>query len=105
MLKLGGVMKNDISTALFKKAIGYTAKEIVEEYSGEKELLKKKVSTKHIPPDITALKTYLELNKEKDKWRDISDVELQKIKNKLLNQLATMQEDIKNESSRTKGKN
>ncbi len=45
-----------------RKAVGYmTCKEVVEEYSGENELLKRKVSSKHIPPDMTAIKTILEL--------------------------------------------
>lgn len=85
-------MKKDINSALYKKAMGYTAKEVVEEYSGEDELLKKKISTKHIPPDMTALKTYMELNKDDDKWQNINDEELALLKIKLLNELASMQD-------------
>ena len=42
----------DIDKALYRKAVGYTAKEVVEEYGGESgELLRRKVSKKHVPPD------------------------------------------------------
>lgn len=50
---------------LLKKAKGYEVVETTQEYSydeeGNKKLLKEKVSKKNVPPDITAIKTYLEM--------------------------------------------
>ena len=54
-------MKDNIESAILRKAVGYEVQEIVEEYSGENELIKRKVSYKHVPPDMTAIKTILEL--------------------------------------------
>ncbi|HHU43795.1 MAG: hypothetical protein QM214_01610 [Bacillota bacterium] len=75
---------------LLKKARGYVIKEIVEEYcvdeNGEEKLLKRKVHQKHIPPDTTALKEYLKHQDEK--LMDMSEEELQKEKQRLLNELS-----------------
>lgn len=53
-----------IKQALLKKALGYETDEVVEEYvtdeEGEQKLAKKKVSRKHIAPDITAIKVLFE---------------------------------------------
>lgn len=50
---------------LLKKAKGYQVVEKTQEYAvdedGNKKLLKEKVSKKNVPPDITAIKTYLEV--------------------------------------------
>ena len=55
----------DINSALLKKALGFDAKEIVEEYAldseGEVKLSKKKVTTKCVPPDVSALKMLMDL--------------------------------------------
>ena len=60
-------MKSDIQKkikkALAKKAVGYDAKEVVEEYQddeGTLKLTKKRVTKKHIPPDTKAAKIVLE---------------------------------------------
>ena len=54
----------DINSALLKKALGFDAKEIVEEYAsdddGEIRLSKKKITIKCVPPDVAALKMILE---------------------------------------------
>jgi len=56
--------KDDLRSALIKKALGYDYKEVVEEYvsgeEGEVKLAKKKVTKKNVPPDITAIKLLLE---------------------------------------------
>ena len=53
-----------IKQALLKKALGYEADEVVEEYvtdeDGGQKLAKKKVSRKHYSPDITAIKVLFE---------------------------------------------
>ncbi|HBB44640.1 MAG TPA: hypothetical protein DCZ34_00740 [Clostridiales bacterium] len=60
------VVKNKIEKSLLKKALGYNYKEIVDEYvideDGQK-LTKRKITTKNVPPDISAVKLLLdELN-------------------------------------------
>ena len=56
--------EDKIRNALLKKALGYNADEIIEEYSfdqdGEMKLSKKKVTKKHYAPDISAVKVLLE---------------------------------------------
>ena len=83
------VTEKEINGALIKKALGYDAKEIVEEYAekddGEIRLLKKKVTTKNVPPDITALKILMD-GQERD-VSEMSDEELVKEKTRLLNLL------------------
>ncbi len=62
-------MKKDVLDMLYKKINGYDVTEVVEEYSeenGELVLKRKKVSTKHIPPDVSLLKLLFELNQSED---------------------------------------
>ena len=62
----GGRMTEEekLKKALLKKALGYDAKEIIEEFSidkqGVKTLSKKKITKKHFAPDLTALKLLIE---------------------------------------------
>ena len=81
--------KDKLQKSLIKKALGYQYKEVIEEYSidenGEK-LSKKKVTTKDVPPDISAVKLLLEsLNvTTSDDFENLSDDELkQEIKRAL----------------------
>ena len=56
-----------INSALRKKAVGYTSNETVEEYAlvdGQMVLVKRKITTKENPPDVTACKLLLELSGE-----------------------------------------
>lgn len=49
----------DILSAVVKRARGYIAMETVEEYAvvdGSLELIKKRITTKDVPPDMTAAK-------------------------------------------------
>lgn len=51
-----------VRRALLKKALGYTVEEAVEEYASDGEelrLVKRKVSTRHLPPELTAAKEIL----------------------------------------------
>ncbi|MBQ9734782.1 MAG: hypothetical protein IJV95_02865 [Clostridia bacterium] len=86
------VKKSDLEVALIKKALGYDATEVVEEYAGGEEgeikLLKKKVTTKYVPPDTTALKLLLD-ESEMDVAK-MSDEELETEKNRLLKLLKEM---------------
>ncbi len=79
------VDKNDLQQALIKKALGYDATEVVEEYVGDGEeikLSKKKVTIKNVPPDMSALKFLLdETQKEVG---EMTDQELYEEKVRLL---------------------
>ncbi len=82
--------EDKIKKALLKKALGYNAEEIVTEYSyddGEEKLLKKKITTKHYSPDISAVKLLLEryYKTYEDKVSSMSDEELEKEEERLLN--------------------
>ena len=79
-------VKNEekIKKALIKKAMGYDAKE-----NGEQHLAKRKVSKKHYAPDITAIKLLIAYFSEQtiDELDKLSDDELMKERNRLLNLL------------------
>ncbi len=87
-------LQQDLKDALIKKALGYDVKEVVEEYSsdgdGEVKLSKKKVTTKNVPPDMTALKILLDEN-QKD-FNQMTDEELCAEKIRLLCLLKQIQE-------------
>ncbi len=85
--------------ALIRKAIGYDVQEITEEYSLENELVKRKVTTKHMPPDMSALKTLIELKSEEGDLSKMSDEELAQLKIKLLSQLEVLAKGDKNENN------
>lgn len=82
------VNKQKIKQALIKKCLGYNTKEIVEEYVVENEevkLTKKKVTKKHIPADISAMKLYFELfNESSGVFDNLTDSELDKEAVKLI---------------------
>ena len=88
------VTEKEINGALIKKALGYDAQEIVEEYAekddGEIRLLKKKVTTKNVPPDITALKILMDGHEKQ--VTEMTDEELFEEKMRLLNLLKEINE-------------
>lgn len=90
---------NKIQSALYRKAIGYDVQEIVEEYSQENELVKRRITTKHMPPDMSALKTLIELKGEENDLSKMSDEELEKLKVKLLKQLSETSKGEKDEDN------
>ncbi len=70
-------MEESMKKALIKRAAGYIQKEISEEYieqEGKMKLVKRKVVTKDIPPDLEALKIILS---EKSDYSALSDEELE----------------------------
>lgn len=91
--KKKSVSKSDLQTALIKKALGYDATEVVEEYVGGEEgeirLTKKKVTTKNVPPDISALKILLD--EGQNQVSQMSDEQLEQEKNRLLGLLKQIQ--------------
>ncbi|MBO4262400.1 MAG: hypothetical protein J5903_01295 [Clostridia bacterium] len=78
--------KKKIERALLKKAIGYDAEEIVEEFgeddAGEQRLCKRKVTKKNVPPDVSAAKLLLDLSKPCD-YTSLTDEELEREREKL----------------------
>lgn len=79
----------DYKAVLIKKALGYDATEIVEEYvsgdEGEIKLTKKKVTRKNVPPDLSALK--LLLDSESVNVQSLTDEELILERERLLEEL------------------
>lgn len=85
-------MKKDIDKkiekALLDKALGFTTQEVIEEYgySGEDFVLqKRKTSTKSYPPDLSALQILLENKGGDGFYETMTDEELEKEKQRLLN--------------------
>lgn len=81
--------RKKLEKALMDKALGFTAKEVVEEYgfSGDDFVLqKRKTSTKSYPPDLSALQMLLEREGDNE-FYNMTDEELEKEKQKLLNKL------------------
>lgn len=82
--------EKDVRSALIKKALGYDAKEVTEEYvqseDGEIVLTKKKVTIKSVPPDVTALKILLD--SESEPIENMTDEELERERERLLKALA-----------------
>ena len=70
-------IENDLlRQALIKKATGYDTDEVISEYvftDDEERIVKKKVTTKSIPPDITAIKMLLSTTED---YNDLSDEQL-----------------------------
>ncbi len=78
------MMDEEMKRALRRKALGYDAEEVVEEYAGadaELTLVKRKVTRKNVPPDLTALKMLAE---GEGGWEDMSDEELLRERERLL---------------------
>lgn len=70
---------SDVSDALLKKALGFSAVETVEEYvndDGEIRLVKKKVTKKDVPPDTTAIKMIMD-----DRSQDVSEMSDEELEN------------------------
>ena len=74
---------------LYKKARGYDVEETTKEYivdeEGNKKMVKEKTSVKHVPPDLSALKAYMEL--KDSELSGMSDQELEKEKERLIKSL------------------
>ena len=84
---------SDLKKALIKRAMGFDAKEVIEEYVGGDDgvkLTKKKVTYKFVPPDVTALKLLID-GEEKD-VTILSDEELLIEKQRLLESLRISEE-------------
>ena len=99
-------MKDEIKTfnneglkcAIVKRAFGYDTCEVVEEYAqskdGEIVLTKKKVTTKNVPPDVSALKILLDIG-EDELVENLTDEQLNAEMQRLLNLLNAQKEENK----------
>lgn len=79
--------KKKIKQALVKKALGFDCVETVEEFSesdGEIKLLKRKVTKKSVPPDVSAVKLLMELGSDEKDVADMTDEELEKERLRLI---------------------
>lgn len=81
-----------LEKSLFKKAIGYSVDEVVEEYVNEENemrLVKKKVTKKHIPPDVSAARALLEKCAENEltNLQNMSDADLEDLRKKVLEEI------------------
>lgn len=92
---------SDFQEALQKKALGFDSDEIVEEYAtdenGNQHLLKRKITKKHNPPDISALKLLLEQDDFDKRLENMTDGQLESEKLRLLQLLK--EKENKNENS------
>jgi hypothetical protein len=86
-VKAKNISNSDFKDALIKKALGYDATEVVEEYvsgdEGDIKLTKKKVTKKNVPPDITAIKILME-DKSDNQVAGLSDEQLESEKQRLI---------------------
>lgn len=92
--------EENLQNALYKKALGFDTEEVVEEYQENDDeivLVKRKVTRKNVPPDITAIKMLLDGKKSVS---SLSDEELEKEKQRLLSILAQSEKGEKNEKNK-----
>ena len=78
-----------LEKALLKRALGYTSEDVVEEYGVTDEgfsLTKKKVTKKHVPPDLAAIKACMDMS-EVDGIKEMSIDELLDERNRLMAEL------------------
>lgn len=78
--------RDEILEAVARRACGYSAQEVVEEYSvvdGSLELVKKRITLKDVPPDISAAKMLI----DGESLSDLSDEQLEAEKQRLLSLL------------------
>lgn len=96
---MGKISEKELNNALYKKAVGYETNEVVEEYvvdeRGDYKLSKKKVTKKHVSPDLTAVKILLDkVEKKSGKYEKMTDEQLYAEKLRLIEILESFKKDI-----------
>ena len=89
-----------VEQALIKRALGYEADEVIEEYAvvdGEQTLVKRKVTSKSVSPDLSAIK-YLKEN-DAARFSAMTDSQLRAQKRRLLAELSACGKTKKGESA------
>ena len=66
-------MDRQVENALLKRALGYEYKEVSEKFEGG-VLTERKITKKHVVPDITAQIFWLK-NRKPEEWRDKREVD------------------------------
>lgn len=77
----------DVHKLLIRKAFGYTVEETVDEYVEEEsglKLIKRKVTTKHVPPDLSSAKAVLEYLSADIDYSSLTDEELKEERDRLI---------------------
>lgn len=96
---MDSLKEKQLEEALVKRAVGYEIEEVIEEFSVDENkvqnLVKKKRSTKHFPPDISAIKILLSYYGEKtfDELNGLSDEELLAERDKLLKEIQELKKE------------
>ena len=76
---------------LLRRAEGYTQTETQREYvieeDGSRRAVKERVVEKEVPPDVQALKIYLELTEYRSEFENMSDEEIKAEKIRLIKEL------------------
>lgn len=91
--------RREIAEALKRRAVGYDTEETVEEFSdsdGTLSLVKRKVTKKSVPPDISAAKMLLDMDEDVVDLAALSDEDLEKERLRILE---ILKESVKNENN------
>ena len=89
--------KQLLTKILLKKAKGYAYKEKTDEYAvvdGEKRLVKSKVVTKRVHPDVSAIKALITLMDDSTDVTKMTDEQLQVEKLRLISLLNSVEQPI-----------
>ena len=90
------ITDNQTKEALIKSAVGFETNDVVEEFgvdeSGQLKLLKRKITKKTFPPNISALKTLAEFSLKENEFSELSFEELEHEKIRLLKMLSKIEE-------------
>ena len=73
-------MEKEIINAITRKAIGYVTEERVDEYAlvdGDVKPVKRKITRKEVPADVSAAKLLADLSQENDDLASMSEEELE----------------------------
>lgn len=98
-MKLQKQQDENLYLAMQSRARGCESKEVIEEYAIDEEqkdvkLIKKKITTKYLPPDVSAAKMCLGMTQENlGIYQDMTDEELFAEKKRLLSMLKDMEEE------------
>ena len=79
--------KELLTKILLKKAKGYLSKEKTEEFTfvdGERVAVKQRITTKRVPPDVSAIKALLEMPDGEIPIAEMTDEQLQSEKLRLI---------------------
>ena len=83
-------MEKEIINAITRKAIGYVTEERVDEYAlvdGDVKPVKRKITRKEVPADVSAAKLLADLSQEDDDLASMSEEELEAERIRLIREL------------------